>query len=250
VRFAQVACGAGGVEVTQAGVAKSVNAMKPGKHSLDKEFGFPVSIRREKWISLANGSRFRFTVKGCGGGEDNSLDSRAEHALEKGKRIRGVVAEEAFGELHGFAGFDGSGEVHDCVEMAIGKDGIQLGSVGEIGDDQARIFGDCLAMSAGEIVEYRDVVAVTYEFCGNNTSYISGSAGDEDVQEFPREAFSTSGAHVSSTAKWGGPVVTRVTNFCAAKTNSKNLDWLQLIVTTEDITAMTEGVHKSQTPVT
>ena len=58
-----------------------------------------------------------------------------DHRFEEGQRVGGVVAEILFRELHGFAGFDEGGEVHDSVDLLIREDAIESTAVGGVADD-------------------------------------------------------------------------------------------------------------------
>lgn len=53
------------------------------------------------------------------------MDAGAKHGFQQRERVRGIVAEEPLGKFHGLAGLDGSGEMHDGLELAVGKDALQ-----------------------------------------------------------------------------------------------------------------------------
>ena len=84
VIFALVAGRASGVEITETSVAQSVDAMEPGEHLLDEEFGFAVSIGGMEGVGFFDGDAVWSAVE-CGGGRKNEArDFVFEDSFEKG----------------------------------------------------------------------------------------------------------------------------------------------------------------------
>jgi hypothetical protein len=93
--------------------------------------------------------------------------------------------------------------VHDRVKPSGGENGLQVRGVGEICDYETRAGRNGPAMSAAEIIEYRNSVTGGNEVRSDYASDIPGSAGDQDVQEILPSAFSTTRQEVSSMGKEG-----------------------------------------------
>src|SRR5947209_1087163 len=132
VRLAVAFDGAGDVEVAEAGVAQAVDAVDPGEHVFDEELAFAVGVGGQKAGVFGDGSGFWFAVAGGCGTEDDAVVAGGEHGLKQREGGDSVVAEVELGELHAFAGFNESGEVHDSVEAGFAKDGLDEGAVCEI----------------------------------------------------------------------------------------------------------------------
>src|SRR5215469_11995717 len=93
MRFAAVGSGSRGVEVTQAGIAKSVGALEPGEHLFNEELGFAVGIGGGKLVVFGNRNGLRLSVNGGSGGENEAQNVVAEHHAQKREGTRGVVVE-------------------------------------------------------------------------------------------------------------------------------------------------------------
>src|ERR1700733_982119 len=116
VIFAAPFPGAGGVEVTQAGIAQAVNAIEPGEHLLDLEFGFAVGASGTSRRIFLDGYFVGLAIERAGGGEDEARYFVLEAGLEKGEGVGGVVTEVELGLEHGFANLGEGSKVHDRVE--------------------------------------------------------------------------------------------------------------------------------------
>ena len=100
------------------------------------------------------------------------------HRFEEVERVDGVVAEKFFRDLHGFAGFDGGGEVHHGVDLVGGENAVERCAVGGVGYDErrARVSGGLGAV--GEIVEDDDFIAAGDQLGGDDAADVAGAAGD------------------------------------------------------------------------
>ena len=119
VRFTLVGPGrTGSIEISQAGIAKTVNLMEPGQHALDQQLRFTVGVGGLEAVVLLNRSALRIPEQ-CGRrGKYKTLHSRGQHCFQQGQRICGVVAEEFLRGLHRLARFDQSRKVDDGINRA------------------------------------------------------------------------------------------------------------------------------------
>lgn len=83
VIFTLIASGARGVEITETGVVQSVDAMEPGEHLLDKEFGFAVSIGGMEGVGFFDGDAVWSAIERGGGGKNEAWDFVFENGFEK-----------------------------------------------------------------------------------------------------------------------------------------------------------------------
>src|SRR5215467_5812565 len=63
MRLPQLSQSARGIEVSQASVAKTVRAMKPGQHSLDQQLRLTVRVGRLEVVRLFDRNSFRLAIK-------------------------------------------------------------------------------------------------------------------------------------------------------------------------------------------
>src|SRR5664279_3995564 len=113
--FVSARCSSG-VEITQAGVRKTVNLVEPGKHALDQQLRLTIRVGRLQQIVLFDRSTFWIAKEGGGGRKNQPLDLRGNHGFEQVKRIRGIVAEKISWSFHRLTRFDQSSEMHDCIK--------------------------------------------------------------------------------------------------------------------------------------
>src|SRR5580698_4911715 len=66
-------CGAGGVEISQAGIVQAVNTVEPGQHAFDQELRFAISIGWLNGIVFFDGSTFGVSVERRGRRKDKTL---------------------------------------------------------------------------------------------------------------------------------------------------------------------------------
>jgi hypothetical protein len=85
------------------------------------------------------------------------------------------------GEFHGFAGFDGSGEVHYSVDSILGENAIESGAVGRVSDNQLCCRRNAFLVAVAQIVEDDDLEAFFQELGGDYASNVSSSSGDQDA---------------------------------------------------------------------
>src|SRR6266849_4319337 len=53
--LAQIAGGSSGVEIAEGGVPQAVDAVKPGEHLLDQQFGLSIGVRGAQRVGVFNG---------------------------------------------------------------------------------------------------------------------------------------------------------------------------------------------------
>src|SRR6185369_13199662 len=113
-----------------------------------------------------------------------------EHGFQKTERVRGVVAEKLFGNLHRFAGFDGGGEMHNGLDLLLGEYAFECSRVGEVGDNELCVAMNGLTMTAAQVVINDHGMARANQFGDDDTAYVSGTSCDENLQENLLWAFS------------------------------------------------------------
>src|SRR6185369_864675 len=113
-----------------------------------------------------------------------------EHGFQKTERVRGVVAEKLFGNLHGFAGFDGGGEMHNGFDLLLGEYASECSRVGEVGDNELCVAMNGLTVSAAQVVIDDHGMAGANQLGSDDTTYVSGTSCDEDFQGSLLQAFS------------------------------------------------------------
>ena len=172
---------AGGVEITEDGVAESVNLAKPLEHDFGLQFGLAVGIHGEFGSVFADGNGLRKTEDGAGGGEDKTRDFVAKTGFEKCERGSGIVAEIKGGVLHGLGDFGECGEVHNGVDGRFGKELVEEGAVGDIADHQAGGGRYRRAVAAGEVIENGDLKIALQEEANGGPANVASAASDEDV---------------------------------------------------------------------
>src|SRR5579863_2147551 len=155
---------AGYVEIAERGTAETVDEGEPGQHALGEELGLAVGVGGSEFCILLNWNDFRLSVDGSGGGEDEPAGAGGDHGFEERKGGSRVVAEEGFGVLHGLAGFDEGGKVHDAIKrMSIlcgrGKDALEKAAIGEFAVDELDAGGQQIAAAMAEVIEDEDVVS-------------------------------------------------------------------------------------------
>ena len=182
VVFPEIAGGPGGIEIAQAGVTETVDAMKPVEHALDEQLRFAVSVGGLERIALLDGDVLRVAIQRRGGGKNEARNAEFENGFEQGESVAGIVAEIFFGGGHGFAGFDGSSQMHDAVERVLAHQIAEEGTVAEIAGDRACAAGQRVAIAFAEIVENGDVMAGVDKSCCDNAADVTGATGDQDLQ--------------------------------------------------------------------
>src|SRR6266404_3232280 len=86
VRFAQLTGGTRGIEVTQACVAKSVDAMEPCEHLLHQQLGFSISVGRLERIIFLDGRADWITIQRGSGGKDELIHAVREQRFQERQR--------------------------------------------------------------------------------------------------------------------------------------------------------------------
>src|SRR5262249_7821150 len=172
---------AGGVEITEDGVAESVNLAKPFEHDFGLQFGAAVGIDGEFGGVFADGNGLRKTKDRAGGGEDKGRDFVAKTGFKKCERGSGIVAEIEGGVWHGLGDFGKCGEVHNRVHGRFGKELVEERAVGDIADHKAGGGRYRRAMAAGEVIENGDLEIILQEEADGSSADVASAAGNEEV---------------------------------------------------------------------
>ena len=122
VVFAVAVPGASGVEVTQHGVAQTVDAVKPVEHDFGVKFGLAVGICGTFGCGFGDGSGIGDAENGTTGRKNKFLHAVNEASFDESESGGSIVAEIFCGVLHGFGDFGEGGEMHDRVELICGEE--------------------------------------------------------------------------------------------------------------------------------
>ncbi len=184
--------------------------MKPAEHVLDEELGFAVGVGGREGRGLFDGSGGGFAVDGGSGGEDELVDAGGEHGFEEREGGGGVVAEVELGLLHGLAGFDERGEVEDAIGAEFAEEGLDAGTVGDVGFDERCASGEVGTLAVAEVIEDGDLVAGLHEDGSDGSADVAGASGYEDVHwgslfEMAMAVRNVLAADSGVMSRWGEP---------------------------------------------
>jgi len=112
------------------------------------------------------------------GGKNEARNFVGQHRFQQRERVRSVVAEILLGEFHGFAGFDGRGQMHDAIDAVGGENAIEGLAIGGVSYDEFGPGRHCGFVAVAQIVEDDDLEAFLEEQRGDRASDISGASGD------------------------------------------------------------------------
>jgi hypothetical protein len=150
---------------------------------LHQQLGFSVCIGRQQARVFFDGNRFRFSVDGCGGGEDQAARPMGQDGFKQGKSGSCVVAKVDLGPGHGLAGLDEGGKVENTVKrLALLSGGdkkvLQQGSVREIAFDEIHPWGKIFPPAMAQVIENSGFMTLRYKEPRNGTTYIPGTSGN------------------------------------------------------------------------
>src|ERR1700682_266887 len=158
-----------------------MDAVKPGEHLLDEQFGFSVSVRGAKRVGFFNGRTIGRAVERGRRGKSQALHFARQHRFQQSERVNRVVTKIFFRRLHGFAGFDECREVHDRIDTVFLKNAIQHSSVSGVRNDELCSGGNGLLAAMRKIVADDNVAALSEELRSNYAAYVPGSSGDKNA---------------------------------------------------------------------
>ena len=174
----------GHIEVPQRGIAEAVNAIQPGEHLFDQEFGLAIGVGGKQTRILFNWNGFRLSVDCGSGGKDQAAGAVSEHGLKQRKGCRGVVAEVDFGAHHGLSGFNEGGKVEDAVErrshiVGCDKEVFKREPISDFALHKLDTGGEQVAPPMTQIVKNQSLVSLFGKQSRNCSADISGAAGDQ-----------------------------------------------------------------------
>src|SRR5579863_2300343 len=119
---------------------------------------------------------FRRSIERSSRRENQALDAVREHGFKQGQCIGGVVAKKSLRMLHGFAGFNECGEVHNRLRLVLGENAIERGAVGDIANDQFRPGGQRGAVPVRKIVKDDRLIAALEQLRYHHASNVASAA--------------------------------------------------------------------------
>ena len=170
------------VEVAKRGVAKAVCDTHPAHHIFTEQLAFAVGIGGRELRVLDDGGALGFAITGGSGGKDKAIVACDAHGVEQAEGATGVVAEIELGRLHGFAGLDQGGKMHDAIEAAFGEGGLKERTIEQVALNEAGAGGDCGLPAMAKVIVDANLVASREKETGNGTADVAGTAGDENFQ--------------------------------------------------------------------
>ena len=108
-----------------------------------------------------------------------------KHGFQQRQRAGAVVAKEELRLLHGFAGLDQGGEVHDGVDAMAGKDRIQSGAIGGVSHYQFGAGRHGGAVPAREVVVDNDRVPGREQLRAHHSANVARSTSHQDFHVQP-----------------------------------------------------------------
>src|SRR6266851_4968956 len=157
------------------------DAVKPGEHLLDQQFGFSVGVRWAQRVGFFNGRAIGRAVERRSRGKHQSLDFVGQHRFEQSEGVNRVVAKIFLGNLHGFASFDERGEVHHRIDAVFLENIIERRPVSGVRNDELGAGGNGLLAAVREIVADDDVAALGEELRGDYAADVPGSSRNKNA---------------------------------------------------------------------
>ena len=123
---------AGSIEITERGEMETGVGAIVGENFLEAELGFAVRIDGILGMILGDGDSVRLAVSGGGGGKDELFYAVAGHGVEKIDAAGDIGGVEGAGLADGFGDEGFARKMHDCVDLVLGEDFLDLGADAEI----------------------------------------------------------------------------------------------------------------------
>lgn len=124
--FAALGGCAGGVEITECDEMETGVSAIVGEDFLEAELGLAVGIDGIFGMILGNGDGVRLTVGGGGGRENKFSYTVASHGVEKIDAAGDIGGIEGAGLADGFGDERFARKVHDCVDLVLREDFLDL----------------------------------------------------------------------------------------------------------------------------
>ena len=160
-----VGCSAGGVEITQGGVAPAVGMTVVGQGVFDHQLGESVRVDWRLLFGFGDRHDIRHAVGCAGAREHDPLNPDGTHSLQQRQRTDDVVVIILCRVGDRDPDVARGREVHDRFDFVLAEGLFEGGTIVQIADDQP-VGWHRRPMALGEVVVNPDIVAATGEQFG------------------------------------------------------------------------------------